>query len=723
MSIGKEDDIMRSARKFFQRLKFDPTLPSHEYIIGYLEGRELAHRKSGAEAWSMRIHDVLQEMPYPQFLQKFQEDIPYHRIAHFRVGSIKTWESEYYKKKLALAAEAAGSASSGRRAPSAPFASPSTHVPPPHPSFSGSPMSSSIPALRGRSPSPPTLVGGSSTEDTEDEGDGVVGGSDVEEDSPQWQLELDGEDCQQQQQQQQQDVLGAEDNEEEQEVVLPEACWMEILCQLSVRDVCMTSRVNRWLRQLTNTDMVWQAQHRMVLGSEPPRSALRAARWLEADVKTIQNVGFPDTTCLQLDDSKVVSADGSMLRLWSHTAGRHRRIATLTGHAGRVTSVACNDEHLLSGCTQSVVKLWSMDDLKCRRTLRGHEGPITGALLTQSGIPVTSSEDGRVRLWDISTGAPISDLECEGPVLGLASNDAQGYLVSTGEAGVQIWDIAAATLLHTLDGTSGLERLGGQDGEHANLANLFDLLVRSHPDEGLPPFSCVAFNGNMLAAGSDHEVVLWDSRTQHRVGCLKRKRLMRQASALAKAAPPATAGSPAAAAAAAAVAAAAAAEPQPGGDDDNTVPASKDDDGSSSCSGGVGGSSSGLDPMAGGCCGVQLDEWKLAVSGANGGIALSIWVRIKGSGDYDAVPPSSNGSSSGSKGWDGDSSGLDFVVGSCCGVQLDEWGLAVGNAAGARAAGAEGEGMYGKSPGDGGKAKKKPPKLKKHGRYPKRTTK
>eukprot|EP00967_Tisochrysis_lutea_P059181 scaffold75461_cov19-Tisochrysis_lutea.AAC.1 len=42
----------------------------------------------------------------------------------------------------------------------------------------------------GRSPSPPTLVGGSSTEDTEDDGDGIGGGSDVDEDSPQWQVGL-----------------------------------------------------------------------------------------------------------------------------------------------------------------------------------------------------------------------------------------------------------------------------------------------------------------------------------------------------------------------------------------------------------------------------------------------------------------------------------------------------------------------------------------------------
>ena len=48
-----------------------------------------------------------------------------------------------------------------------------------------------------------------------------------------------------------------------------------------------------------------------------------------------QHVGFPSTSCLQLDDSKVVSGDGQAVRVWGHVTGsKYRRIATLTGHAG-----------------------------------------------------------------------------------------------------------------------------------------------------------------------------------------------------------------------------------------------------------------------------------------------------------------------------------------------------------------------------------------------------
>jgi len=46
--------------------------------------------------------------------------------------------------------------------------------------------------------------------------------------------------------------------------------------------------------------------------------------------------------------------------------------------AGRITSLAFNEEHIISGCTQAVVKVWEMNDLKAKRTLRGHEGAITG---------------------------------------------------------------------------------------------------------------------------------------------------------------------------------------------------------------------------------------------------------------------------------------------------------------------------------------------------------
>jgi len=135
-------------------------------------------------------------------------------------------------------------------------------------------------------------------------------------------------------------------------------------------------------------------------------------------------VGFNGTWCCQLDESKVVSGDGCAVRLWAHESGR--RIATLRGHSGRVTSVAFDDERILSGCSQGTVKLWSMDELKLSKTLRHHTGPVSATLLLH-GLPISGGKDGMVCLWDASApNSPMVVLEAGGPVHALQLLEERG---------------------------------------------------------------------------------------------------------------------------------------------------------------------------------------------------------------------------------------------------------------------------------------------------------
>ncbi len=41
-------------------------------------------------------------------------------------------------------------------------------------------------------------------------------------------------------------------------------------------------------------------------------------------------------------------------------------------------------------------QVWAMDDLKCMRTLKGHDGAVTGVGLLPGGIPCSGSEEGTV---------------------------------------------------------------------------------------------------------------------------------------------------------------------------------------------------------------------------------------------------------------------------------------------------------------------------------------
>ena len=216
----------------------------------------------------------------------------------------------------------------------------------------------------------------------------------------------------------------------------------------------------RWLHQLSSTPALWYEQYVRIFAEPAPatfnaatvrrmcrRSEIRAARWLEADVAE-QAMGFADTTCLQLDDSKVVSADGPSVRVWSHLSGR--RLATLKGHPGVVTGVAYDDNYIVSGCSDGAVKVWGMDDLKPQRCTRRHDGGVSGVALL-NGVPVTAGVDGRVRLWDVSSPQPIMALDAPrgSPLLGLEVLSRSGYIVTCGD-GVHIWDAATVQLLHDL---------------------------------------------------------------------------------------------------------------------------------------------------------------------------------------------------------------------------------------------------------------------------------
>ncbi len=101
------------------------------------------------------------------------------------------------------------------------------------------------------------------------------------------------------------DGLGDDGEEEgeaqqQQELQLPEEVWVELLHRASVRDVCVLARVNRWLRELSLHPQLWRQKYVQLFGEEPPgaggaaavrrlcrRSELKAARWLEAEVKVM----------------------------------------------------------------------------------------------------------------------------------------------------------------------------------------------------------------------------------------------------------------------------------------------------------------------------------------------------------------------------------------------------------------------------------------------------
>lgn len=436
-----------AAKKWLKRLKYDPTLDSAEFMIGFMEAKEQPERRSGAEAWSMRVHNYLVELSHSSFVERFKDDVPFHRIAYIKHAGTIVWDAEQSKR---VPSDAPSLGIDGSTPPRrSPFGS----------VLSAGPSQSAVPASSATVP----------TGDASDSEDVPV-----------------------------------------EAASLPEACWMDTLQQVSVRELCMLARVNRWLRQLASTAELWQHQYEVLFGEKPSdqwnfatlkrlcrRSELRAARWLEAEV-VVSSLGSSNTTCLQMDASKVVSCDGSSVRLWSYVS--NRRLASLSGHPGRVTTVAFDDDFILSGCSQAVVKVWGMDDLKCVRTLRGHGAAVTAVKLAH-GFPLSAAEDATLCLWDVQASAPIVTLELGSTATALAIAQTTGDVVAAGWE-LTVWDLASTSKRFTLETAD--EQVG-----------------RNIPDYGQPPlYSAVSVCGNLLAAGGAGKVCLWDLRNQERVGTL-----------------------------------------------------------------------------------------------------------------------------------------------------------------------------------------------------------
>lgn len=181
------------------------------------------------------------------------------------------------------------------------------------------------------------------------------------------------------------------------------------------------------------------------------KSELQVARWSEAPLVQF-SAGFAVTSVLQVDGTTCVSGDGTQVRLWSHATGE--RIATLPGgHGAPVTSLTFNDHVVLTGDAAGTVKLWTMDDLRLCRQLRGHEGSVVGAGLVGE-TPVTASQDGTIRWWDTSTGHAILALETHGATTAMATDLGRQRIVTAGDV-VEVWDAAAGASVTTLLPSAG----------------------------------------------------------------------------------------------------------------------------------------------------------------------------------------------------------------------------------------------------------------------------
>ncbi|KAH0541390.1 hypothetical protein FGG08_004154 [Glutinoglossum americanum] len=211
-------------------------------------------------------------------------------------------------------------------------------------------------------------------------------------------------------------------------------------------------------------------------------------------------------------------------------------LQTLEGHSHYVAAVefSPNGHLLASSSGDGTVRLWDLTTGASRGILEGHFGPITFS--PDGRILASASHPKVVRLWDPMTGASRGILEGHsGAVRALAfSPNSQILASSSDEETVRLWDPMTGASRGILKGHSGWVRavVFSPDGQllasasYDGTVRLWDPMTgasRGILDGHSGTVRALAFspNSQILASSSDEETVgLWDPVTGASCGIL-----------------------------------------------------------------------------------------------------------------------------------------------------------------------------------------------------------
>jgi WD40 repeat protein len=121
-----------------------------------------------------------------------------------------------------------------------------------------------------------------------------------------------------------------------------------------------------------------------------------------------------------------------------------------TGHTGPVRTVAVSEDgaRAVSGSDDGTVRVWDLTTGRQQATLTGHTDWVRAVAVSQDGArAVSGSDDGTVRVWDLTTGTEQAALTGHaGEVFSVALTPDGTRAVSGGsDRTVRVWDLTTGT--------------------------------------------------------------------------------------------------------------------------------------------------------------------------------------------------------------------------------------------------------------------------------------
>ena len=130
-------------------------------------------------------------------------------------------------------------------------------------------------------------------------------------------------------------------------------------------------------------------------------------------------------------------------------------IRTLAGHESVVSAIIATRDgaHVVSGSSDTTIKVWDRPTGRELRTLRGHSRHVVALALTPNERWIVSgSTDGTIRVWELSTGDLVRTIEAHrSGVLALALlSDGKSLLSGGSDTAVRLWDLESGRMLYEL---------------------------------------------------------------------------------------------------------------------------------------------------------------------------------------------------------------------------------------------------------------------------------
>lgn len=159
-------------------------------------------------------------------------------------------------------------------------------------------------------------------------------------------------------------------------------------------------------------------------------------------------------------DGKILAlVSGNRFRHYGAESGKLRLIDVASGkvteqveaHSNWATAVAFSPDgkSLATGSMDKTVKLWNVNPLKERVSLRGHIDGITSVVFSPDSKWLATSDLSEVKLWDATNGTEQKDFFPQHTACGAAAFTADFTLMATGDSdgGVRLWGIRSLSAL------------------------------------------------------------------------------------------------------------------------------------------------------------------------------------------------------------------------------------------------------------------------------------